>query len=80
MGMDGGVIGDTVVPPTDTNTTRPFRGGIAYPFSLRVKGQEGEVNASTVTLQSVDCPEGEGIADVVGGAEEGGRRRKRGWV
>lgn len=45
----------TVIPATDTLTTRPTKGGIAYPFSLRIEGAEGkDVNASTLTLQSVD--------------------------
>jgi hypothetical protein len=44
---------ETVVPGTDGLSTRPFRGGIAYPFSLRVEGEGREVNASTITLMSV---------------------------
>lgn len=45
---------DTLIPPTDTLTTRPTRGGVAYPFRLRVDGEEGrEVNASTLTLASM---------------------------
>ncbi|KAH7397174.1 hypothetical protein BKA66DRAFT_521683 [Pyrenochaeta sp. MPI-SDFR-AT-0127] len=45
----------TLIPATDTLTTRPTKGGVAYPFSLRVDGQEGkDVNASTLTLQSVN--------------------------
>lgn len=43
----------TVVPQTDGTSTRPSKGGIAYPFSLKVDGQGHRANASTVTLQSV---------------------------
>ena len=43
----------TLIPATDTLSTRPTRGGVAYPFSLKVDGQERDVNASTVTLQSM---------------------------
>ena len=60
---------DTVIPPTDTSTTRPFRGGIAYPFSLKVDESGREVNASTMTLESVSCQGGEGISAVVGEVE-----------
>ncbi|KAG9187090.1 hypothetical protein G6011_04961 [Alternaria panax] len=45
----------TVIPATDTLTTRPTAGGIAYPFSLKVGGPDGkDVNASTLTLASVN--------------------------
>lgn len=45
---------ETLIPATDTLTTRPIRGGVAYPFSLRVEGKDaGDANASTLTLQSV---------------------------
>ena len=45
----------TLIPATDTLTTRPTAGGIAYPFSLKVDGHEGkDVNASTLTLASVN--------------------------
>jgi hypothetical protein len=45
----------TIIPATDTLTTRPTAGGIAYPFSLKVEGPEGkDVNASTLTLASVN--------------------------
>lgn len=45
----------TLIPGTDGTSTRPSKGGIAYPFSLKVDGQSGHrANASTVTLQSVD--------------------------
>ena len=45
----------TIIPDTDTLTTRPTAGGIAYPFRLRIDGAEGrDVNASTVTLASVN--------------------------
>lgn len=44
----------TIVPETDGTSTRPSKGGIAYPFSLKVDGQGHRANASTVTLQSVE--------------------------
>jgi len=45
----------TIIPETDTLTTRPTAGGIAYPFSLKVDGPDGrDVNASTLTLASVN--------------------------
>ncbi|KAF2680771.1 alpha/beta-hydrolase [Lentithecium fluviatile CBS 122367] len=45
---------ETLIPATDTFSTRPTRGGVAYPFRLKVDGMEGEdVNASTLTLQSI---------------------------
>lgn len=45
----------TIIPDTDTLTTRPTAGGIAYPFRLKIDGAEGrDVNASTVTLASVN--------------------------
>ncbi|KAF2870336.1 hypothetical protein BDV95DRAFT_497001 [Massariosphaeria phaeospora] len=54
---------DTLIPPTDTLTTRPTRGGIAYPFSLKVDGPDsGDLNASTLTLNSVH-PETPGLAE-----------------
>ncbi|KAF3042762.1 hypothetical protein E8E12_010052 [Didymella heteroderae] len=43
----------TIVPETDGTSTRPSKGGIAYPFSLKVDGSGHRANASTVTLQSV---------------------------
>lgn len=43
----------TIVPDTEGTSTRPSKGGIAYPFSLKVDGQGHRANASTVTLQSV---------------------------
>jgi hypothetical protein len=46
---------DTLIPATDSSTTRPTAGGIAYPFSLKVNGPDGQgVNASTLTLASVN--------------------------
>jgi hypothetical protein len=46
---------NTLIPATDTLTTRPTKGGVAYPFSLKVDGPEGkDVNASTLTLASVN--------------------------
>lgn len=45
----------TLIPATDTLSTRPTKGGIAYPFSLKVDGSQGrDVNASTTTLQSLN--------------------------
>ncbi|KAH8711910.1 hypothetical protein GQ44DRAFT_776454 [Phaeosphaeriaceae sp. PMI808] len=46
----------TLIPATDGSSTRPTKGGIAYPFSLKVDsiGIHGnEANASTLTLQSI---------------------------
>jgi hypothetical protein len=44
----------TLIPLTDGSSTRPTKGGVAYPFSLRVDGVDGkEVNASMLTLQSM---------------------------
>lgn len=44
----------TLIPATDSSTTRPTKGGIAYPFSLKVGCAAGEdANASTLTLQSM---------------------------
>jgi acetyl esterase/lipase len=48
---------ETLIPVTDTFSTRPTRGGVAYPFRLKVDGKDGQdVNASTLTLQSVNMP------------------------
>ncbi|KAJ4376389.1 hypothetical protein N0V83_001672 [Neocucurbitaria cava] len=45
----------TLIPATDTLTTRPTKGGVAYPFSLKVDGPDGkDFNASTATLESVN--------------------------
>jgi hypothetical protein len=44
---------ETLIPATDTFSTRPTRGGVAYPFRLSVEGGSRDVNASTVTLASV---------------------------
>jgi len=44
----------TIIPATDGSSTRPFKGGIAYPFSLKVDNAASkDANASTVTLQSL---------------------------
>lgn len=44
-----------MIPGTDGTSTRPTKGGIAYPFSLKVDGQSGHsANASMVTLQSMN--------------------------
>lgn len=61
---------ETLIPTTDTLSTRPTRGGIAYPFSLKVEGGDRNVNASTATLQSVNVEDGEGIANVVGSEKD----------
>jgi hypothetical protein len=46
---------ETMIPATETFSTRPTRGGVAYPFRLKVDGKDGhDVNASTLTLQSVN--------------------------
>ncbi|KAF2269654.1 alpha/beta-hydrolase [Lojkania enalia] len=52
----------TLIPTTDGLSTRPTCGGIAYPFTLRVGGEGREINASTVTLQSVSV-ESPGVSD-----------------
>lgn len=44
---------ETLIPATDTLSTRPTRGGVAYPFRLKVEGGDREVNASTATLASL---------------------------
>lgn len=45
---------ETLIPATETLSTRPTRGGVAYPFRLKVEGkEEGDANASTVTLHSL---------------------------
>ncbi|KAF2837575.1 alpha/beta-hydrolase [Patellaria atrata CBS 101060] len=48
--------GRTIIPKTDTATTRPTKGGIAYPFKLSVPGQDKDVNASMLTLMSIQGP------------------------
>lgn len=60
----------TLIPSTDGSSTRPTKGGIAYPFSLKVRngvglGMNEDANASMVTLDSVgmrtpDAVEGSG--------------------
>lgn len=64
----------TVVPATETRSTRPTRAGVAYPFKLKVEGEdEGgawrRLNASTVTLDSVSLGDGDAAAvgDGLGG-------------
>jgi hypothetical protein len=44
----------TVIPVTDGSSTRPTKGGIAYPFSLKVGTEGANANASMVTLQSMN--------------------------
>ncbi|KAJ9661578.1 hypothetical protein H2201_006434 [Coniosporium apollinis] len=68
----------TVVPATETRSTRPTWAGVAYPFKLRVEGvDEGsggkELNASTVTLDSVSLGEGGGE----GAGEESSRTSEK---
>ncbi|KAH7381354.1 hypothetical protein DE146DRAFT_670368 [Phaeosphaeria sp. MPI-PUGE-AT-0046c] len=44
----------TLIPATDGSSTRPTKGGIAYPFSLKVEGASGvSANASMLTLDSI---------------------------
>jgi hypothetical protein len=44
----------TLIPATDGSSTRPTKGGIAYPFSLKVDGPGNKgSNASMITLDSV---------------------------
>jgi hypothetical protein len=48
---DNPMSADTLIPASDTLSTRPTAGGIAYPFSLKVDGPEGkDVNASTLNV------------------------------
>ncbi|KAF2745289.1 alpha/beta-hydrolase [Sporormia fimetaria CBS 119925] len=56
----------TLIPDTNTLTTRPTRGGIAYPFRLKVEEGGRQINASTTTLTSMDMRDrdGHGGADV----------------
>ena len=70
----------TLIPATDTLSTRPTKGGVAYPFSLKVGGATGKhVNASTLTLQSVniatppavDVPQHEGELGVASSTVNG---------
>ena len=45
----------TLIPATDGSSTRPTKGGIAYPFSLKVGDAIGShANASMVTLDSLN--------------------------
>lgn len=66
------IIGNTIIPPTETTSTRPTdTDGIAYPFKLKgVSGEEVRSgNASMVTLMSEKRPEsavGGGKASVDG--------------
>jgi hypothetical protein len=59
---------ETLIPATDTLSTRPTRGGVAYPFRLKVEGKDTDVNASTLTLQSIAIA----TPGVEGFQEEGG--------
>lgn len=43
---------DTVVPDSNTLSTRPTREGVAYPFKLKLYKDGEGANASMVTLQS----------------------------
>jgi hypothetical protein len=50
---------ETVIPPSQSGTTRPTHDGIAYPFKLKVPESEGrERNPSIMTLRSEDDAEG----------------------
>lgn len=53
----------TIIPQSDTLSTRPTRDGIAYPFKLVVEGEGRDVNASTVTLTSLQA---DGVAEEEG--------------
>ncbi|KAL5417239.1 hypothetical protein PMIN04_007822 [Paraphaeosphaeria minitans] len=69
----------TLIPATDTLSTRPTRGGVAYPFTLRMGGDaDGDANASMLTLQSINLGspglEEEGKKELIGEGEEGGER------
>jgi len=72
MGMGPNIIvsdnpenSSTIIPETDTLTTRPTAGGIAYPFSLKVDGPDGrDVNASTLTLASLNITTPPAVDDV----------------
>jgi hypothetical protein len=49
------IIGNTVIPPSDTTSTRPTADGIAYPFKLKVPDDDmRSTNASMMTLESAD--------------------------
>lgn len=62
---DNPELPSTIIPATDTLTTRPTAGGIAYPFSLKVDGPDGkDVNASTLTLASVTIPTPPAVDDL----------------
>lgn len=43
----------TLIPETEATSTRPTKGNVAYPFSLKVDGGNRDVNASTATLESM---------------------------
>ena len=71
---------ETLIPVTDTLSTRPTRGGVAYPFRLKVEGDDRDVNASTLTLQSVsvETPIVEDFkSEDVSGVEEGQEKGER---
>jgi hypothetical protein len=51
----------TIVPDSNTLSTRPTREGIAYPFKLKVdKDESDDINLSTVTLNSLKPDDGMG--------------------
>jgi hypothetical protein len=64
-------------------STRPFRGGVAYPFSLRVEEEGRSVNGSMVTLESVGegivepIPQVEGEKEVEQGYEGKGKEKEK---
>ena len=59
---------ETVIPPSESGTTRPFHDGIAYPFKLKVPETKGaKRNSSIITLHSDgdderDVDEADGIS------------------
>jgi hypothetical protein len=55
-GNDPLVLPGTNVTLDSATATRPKAGGIAFPFSLGRSAEEGDVNASTVTLAGAEAP------------------------
>jgi len=50
------IIGSTLIPTTNTTSTRPIAGGIAYPFKLKIPDDDVKsTNASMMTLDSADA-------------------------
>ncbi|KAF2279739.1 alpha/beta-hydrolase [Westerdykella ornata] len=68
----------TLIPETDTLSTRPTRGGVAYPFRLKVDKASGtEVNASTATLESFDVRGNESEGEETAGEDVVGEEKRR---